>query len=137
MANTRKNAIVDRITVTVDPALKRLLDTQATERGMSRSEAVGEAVAEWVKRRVEEDVEVVEGFGVRFDLVNDLVRSQGSNTRGMLQKQRYVLEMVLELLLTVSPDASREELRSKAHAVIRAERDREQSRRRSRVDSGR
>ena len=122
-----------RITTTLDSSLKRLLDTQIEERGITRSEAVEEAVAEWVERRTGEDLEDVQGVGAMFDQVSDLTRQQGSSTRAMLSRNRYALEMILELLMDFQPSASREDLRRRAHAVIEAEREKDRRRRESRA----
>lgn len=119
-----------RITTTLGSDLKRLLDIECEGRGITRSEAVEEAVSEWVARRVEEDAEAVEGNAARFDLLAELVRKQGSNTRAMLSRQRYAMEMVLELLMEFRPGTSRDDLRRRAHAIIEAERERDRARRR-------
>ena len=119
-----------RITTTLDSSLKRLLDVQIEERGITRSEAVEEAIAEWVERRTGEDLEDVQGVGAMFDQVSELTRKQGSSTRAMLSRNRYALEMVLELLMDFQPNATRDDLRRRAHAVIEAERERDRARRR-------
>jgi predicted transcriptional regulator len=119
-----------RITTTLDSSLKRLLDVECEGRGLTRSEAVEEAISEWVARRVWEDAEDSQGVAGRLDELADLVRRQGNNTRSMLHRNRYVVEMILELLMEFRPGTSREDLRRKAHAVIEAERERDRSRRR-------
>ncbi len=56
-----------RITTTVDAHVLRLLDAQLEGRGVSRSEAVAEAIGEWVRRKVAEDRERVDGLGERVE----------------------------------------------------------------------
>ena len=123
-----------RITTTLDSSLQRLLDIECEGRGITRSEAVEEAISEWVSRRMDEDAEAVQGLGQRFDELAELVRRQGSNTRAMLSRERYAVEMVLELLMEFRPGSSREDLRRKAHAVIEAERERDKRRRRDEAE---
>lgn len=119
-----------RITTTLDSALKRLLDIECEGRGITRSEAVEEAISEWVARRTVEDLEDTQGVGAMFGELAEITRKQGSNTRAMLSRNRYALEMILELLMEFRPGTSRDELRGRAHAIIEAERERDRARRR-------
>lgn len=119
-----------RITTTLDGSLKRLLDIECEGRGITRSEAVEEAISEWVARRTGEDVEDTQGVGAMFGELAEITRRQGSNTRAMLSRNRYALEMILELMMEWQPSATREGLRRRAHAIIEAERVSDRARRR-------
>jgi hypothetical protein len=88
-----------RITVTLDPALARTLDEQLRWRGMTRSEAVEQAVSEWVRRRVEEDRELVDGFRAR-------VEAQGERAARGAHEARIAAQMVLEALHYQFPSLS-------------------------------
>ena len=100
----------NRITTTISPDLLRTLDAQLAGRGMTRSEAVAQAVEEWVALRVAEDRERVERAGAKIDF-------QADRLARLIREARISSEMMLVLFSSVSPPAknvSREELRGKA-----------------------
>ncbi len=71
-----------RITTTVDAHVLRLLDGQLEGRGVSRSEAVAEAMEDWVSRKVAEDRERVDGLGEK-------VKEASLEARMVLEALRY------------------------------------------------
>lgn len=124
--------MVERVTITLTPELKRLLDSAASGRGLSRSEAAQAAITEWVQRAQGEDLERVYGFRTEIKSQADrLARLEGQN--------RLAIQMAVELLLAQQPGADREDVRRGALAVIQGERERNRSERdrdRSRRQSG-
>lgn len=79
-----------RITTTVDAHVLRLLDAQLEGRGVSRSEAVAEAMEEWVRRKVAEDRERVDGLGEK-------VEEATLEARMVLEALRYQFPPINEL----------------------------------------
>lgn len=112
---------MERITVTLTPELKRLLDSAASSRGLSRSEAAQAALTQWVSRSQEEDLERV--YGLRSE-----IKAQADRLAALEGKNREVIQMAVELLLSQQPNADRESVRRGAQAVIQSERDRKRQR---------
>ncbi len=99
----------------MEPDLVRILDAQRAGRGLTRSEAVAQAVEEWVRARMSEDRERVQGVAAKID-------RQADRLAAMVQEARIASEMMLTLYRQVSPAARevpREELRRRAVASIR------------------
>lgn len=80
-----------RITTTVPAELKRLLDSAIEGRGITRSQAVSQAIAEYVRRLVEEDTERAFKLGSRID-------GQADRIAGMTSEAQLRADMVLEAL---------------------------------------
>ncbi len=79
-----------RITTTVDAHVLRLLDAQLEGRGVSRSEAVAESIEEWVRRKVAEDCERVDGL-------REKVEEASLEARMVLEALRYQFAPINEL----------------------------------------
>lgn len=117
----RSYCAMERITITLTPELKRLLDSAASGRGLSRSEAAQAAITQWVRQSQEEDLDRVYGFRAE-------IKSQADRLARLEGKNREVIQMAVELLLSQQPNADRESVRRGAQAVIQAERDRGRNR---------
>jgi metal-responsive CopG/Arc/MetJ family transcriptional regulator len=91
MAKTRRNGAVERITVTIPPELKRLLDSAAGGRGMSRSEAAQAAIHEWVRRAQEGDLE--RAFGLTA-----VIREEADRVAGLAAEARNSADAAYEAL---------------------------------------
>lgn len=118
MGKTRKNGSVGRITVTISPELKRLLDSAAEGRGMSRSEAAQEAIVDWVRWAQEGDLERVYGLST-------LIRKKSQRVAGLAAEARNSADAVYEALRMASPkvqDIPYEELQRRARNRRRSER---------------
>lgn len=117
MGKSRKNARDERVTVTIDGALKRLLDERAHDLGISRSEATEQALSEWVRRGVESDIESNYGYGAQMESHTDRLAS-------MIYESQIRGEMVIEALrYQFAPinELSNEELRRRARARRKSE----------------
>lgn len=111
-----------RVTVSLDASVARQLDEQRKGRDLNRSEAVEEAIAEWVRRGVEQDRERVDGLGARVeaqaDRVDRVARQAG--------EARIASGMVLEALrhqFRALEEVGDDELRRRAMAALSRRRD--------------
>lgn len=127
MAKTRKNAAVERITVTISPALKRLLDSAAEGQGMSRSEAAQAAIRDWTMRAQEEDLE--REFGFRAE-----VRAQGDRLAAMVSEAQIAALMSFETVLRGSSRVGEEDVEEIRRRAANRQRRRREERRSGRSD---
>jgi urease gamma subunit len=103
-----------RVTVSLPAAVARQLDEQRRGLDLNRSEAVEEAVAEWVRRRIETDQDRITGFGDRMD----------QQTHVLERATRMAAEIVLEALRHQFPhlqEFGSDELSRRAAARLRRE----------------
>lgn len=104
-----------RVTVSIPEEIRRELDRQAEAAGMNRSEAVEEAVTEWVVRRVEEDQERIGGLSRRLEEhrreLEERIELTGQEIAEML---RYQFRALAEL--------SGDELERRAREALRRRR---------------
>lgn len=99
-----------RITTTIPAEMKRLLDGAIEARGLTRSEAVAQAVAEYVRRLVEEDTE-------RAFLLGSKIDRRADEVKGMTREAQTRADMVLEALRYQFPNlgnVSNDELKRRA-----------------------
>jgi hypothetical protein len=79
-----------RITISLDATTARVLDDQRRGRGMNRSEAVEEAILEWVRSRVEGDLGRITGLVEKLDDQTRLLeRATRLSTKTILEALRY------------------------------------------------
>jgi hypothetical protein len=110
MARRRNTGGVERISLTISPELKRLLDGVAEGLGMTRSEAAARAISEWVRRVQEGDLEEVYGLSAE-------VREQADRLARMISEAQVAAGITYEALAEGSPrvrETDYEDLRRRA-----------------------
>lgn len=111
-----------RVTVSLDASVARQLDEQRRGMDLNRSEAVEEAIAEWVRRGVEQDRERVDGLGAKVEAQADRV----DRVARQVSEARIASGMVLEALrhqFRALEEVGDDELRRRAVAALSRRRD--------------